>query len=317
VTLSFYPAYWTSLMFWGEVSLGCLIVALLQYLTGGRWGAAALPFLRAGIAAGAWLLPGFLILPFALGKIFPWTAGLPPEIAARGHWLQPGFFLARTLLYLIAFSLAGMAVLRRRRPEAPAWAGPLLIGVILILSLASTDWMMSVDPGFASSLYPFLVAAGAFVAVFSGLAWIAARDSGMEARLRADFGKLLFAAICFWGYINLSQLLIIWTGNLPHEASWYVDRTSHGWRPFTVVLFLLHFAVPFALLLSRPLKEDPRRLGRVAAGLFLVHYLEVFWMTGPRTGEPLRFDPFAVLLPLAMGWLWLHAFRRRLAKEKA
>jgi hypothetical protein len=315
VSLAFFPAYWTALMFWTEVSLGCLIVTLLQFLTGGRWGLAALPFLRAGVASWFLVLPGFLVLPFAMAKIFLWTAGLPPELAGRAHWLQPVPFLGRTVFYLAAFSFACLAVLRWRRTDPPPWAGPLLVGVLLVVSLASTDWMMSLDPSFASSLYPFLFAAASFVVVLSGLAWLMSRQTGIEPRLLADFGTLLFASVCFWGYIELGQLLIIWTGNLPHEASWYVNRTSLGWRPFTVMLFLLHFALPFALLLSRPLKANPRRLGMVAAGLFLVHYLEVFWMTGPRPGEPLRFDPFTVILPLAMGWIWVQGFRRYLQRE--
>ncbi|HEY8965575.1 MAG TPA: hypothetical protein VIM58_03975, partial [Candidatus Methylacidiphilales bacterium] len=201
-------------------------------------------------------------------------------------------------------------------PEAPAWAGPLLVGIALVLSLASTDWMMSLDPRIASSLFPFLFAAGAFVAVFSGLAFLMSR-TGIEPDLLADFGKLLFASLCFWGYIELGHLLIVWTGNLPHEATWYLSRVEHGWKPFTVALFFLHLGIPFFLLLSRPLKEAPRFLGAIAGGVFLVHYLEVFWMTAPRDGLPLRFDPFDPLLFLGIGWAWVHFFRRHLRKEAA
>ena len=320
MSYAFLSPYWTALMFWTEVSVGCLIVALLQWLTGGRWGRVSLPFLRAGMTGYFILLPFFLPAFLFLSHIFPW-AGVPPiDLAARAEWLRPSLFLLRSVLYLAVFASAIVVTLRWRKPEPPPWAGPLLVGVIVTVSLASTDWMMSVDPGFASSLYPFVYVSGALVAVFAGLAYAAARSQSLgqaeaDPLLLADFGKLLFAAILFWGYIELSQFLIIWTGNLPHEASWYLDRVSLGWRSLTVLLFGLHFFLPFGVLLSRPLKENPRRLALVAGIAFVIHYLAVFWLTAPRPGIPFRFDPFDVLLPLALGSVWRRAVRHRLHEE--
>ena len=84
-----------------------------------------------------------------------------------------------------------------------------------------------------------------------------------------DHGKWMLAFVMVWAYFSFSQWLIIWAGNLPEEISWYMTRLSGGWLWVGLALVLFHFAVPFALLLSRPFKRDMMRLvvaGGVAAG---------------------------------------------------
>ena len=194
------------------------------------------------------------------------------------------------------------------------WAGPSLVAVVLVLSFASSDWMMSLEPSFYSSLYPFIYFSGAMVGTLAGLC--ALLGLGQERRLFPAepellhaLGKLLFAAVLFWGYIVFSQFIIIWTGNLPDEADWYVVRANHGWQWLTIFVVLFHFAVPFCLLLSQPLKRDARRLGRIAAALFVVHFAEVFWLMAPKKGVHFYFNPFDLVLPLLIGacWLWFVA----------
>ena len=311
-----FSAYWYGLMFWTELSLGCLIVALLQYLTGGRWGRVGFPLLQTGMRGLFFLVPLYLPAFFTLPLIFPWAAPGPMETARL--WLNPAAFILRTILYLAALARIAIQVCRWQPPgvlqgpdAARTWSGPLLVATVVLLSLASADWMMSLQRDFYSSLYPFLYFGGAMVVVFSLLSACAAflQRRGLwpeDPGLRHDYGKLLFAAVLFWGYLTFSQFIIVWNGNLPREAAWYVARTSGGWFPFTMGVLLLHFAVPFCLLLSRRLKRDSRRLLVVAGGLFGVHFAEVCWMTAPRLGHGFHLDPFAFLAPILIGawWAW-------------
>ena len=51
-----------------------------------------------------------------------------------------------------------------------------------------------------------------------------------------------------------------------------------GWR-WPLVLF--HFAVPFAILLSRGVKRNPRRLSWLALGLLVVCWVDLYWQVAP------------------------------------
>ena len=43
-----------------------------------------------------------------------------------------------------------------------------------------------------------------------------------------DIGKLTLAFVMLFAYFSFSQWLIIWSGNLPDEISWYLQRIR-GW----------------------------------------------------------------------------------------
>lgn len=315
---SFFPAYWFGLMFWTQLSVGCLVLLLVQFLTGGKWGEASAPLLRGGAGGLYILLPLFLPVFFALPHIFSWThiqVGVSSMALVRKRiWLNPAAFIIRA-----AFFLGILTALTRYwcrpglspRSRVAGWSGPALVCVIVVLSFASSDWMMSIEPSFYSSLYPFMYFADAMVvslALICGtLSWFQLRGI-MSPNLGVlhDLGQLLFSAVLFWGYIVFSQFIIIWTGNLPDEADWYVVRSTRGWQWLTNFVILFHFAVPFCLLLSQKLKRDPRRFLRFCCVLFVIHFAELFWLMEPQKGSGIYLNPFDIILPALIGacWFW-------------
>jgi hypothetical protein len=318
---AFFPAYWFALMFWVQLSLGCLSLLLIQFLTGGEWGRASAPFLRRGASGLLLLLPLFLPAFLALPHIFSWTT-INPDVSVqvlvnKQAWLNPTAFILRAIFFLAV--LTGLTLYWRRPGWSvgtigTGWSGPALVAVVLVLSFASCDWLMSIEPTFYSSLYPFMYFSGAMVGTLSALCAIFAflqvrSDVPVRPELLHALGKLLFAAVLFWGYIVFSQFIIIWTGNLPDEADWYVIRANHGWQWLTLFVVLFHFAIPFCLLLSQKLKREPRRLLRISAALFVVHFAEVYWMMAPKKGVGFYLNPFDLLLPPLIGacWLWFAA----------
>ena len=50
-----------------------------------------------------------------------------------------------------------------------------------------------------------------------------------------DHGKLMFAFVMLWAYFSVSQLLIIWSANLPEEMPFYLERLHGPWYPVSVV----------------------------------------------------------------------------------
>jgi hypothetical protein len=321
---AFFSAYWYGLMFWMQLSIGCLIVLLIQNLTGGAWGRASAPLLRLGVAGLFVLMPLFVPVFFALPHLFSWTAiqrGVSDQVLVnKMAWLNPPGFIVRTILYL---AILGVIAWRTQRAgtDGPglsrAASGLCLVGVVYTLSFASADWMMSLEPSYYSSLYPFMYFSGAMVCTLAllvaALAWGQLRgDTPPQPDVLHDVGKLLFASVLFWGYIEFSQYIIIWTANLPDEAAWYLVRSRHGWGWLTLFVMTFHLAVPFFLLLSQTLKREPRSIFRIGLGLFLVHFAELYWLMAPRRGSHFHLNLFDLLLPLLIGacWVWFIAGRR-------
>jgi hypothetical protein len=124
-----------------------------------------------------------------------------------------------------------------------------------------------------------------------------------------DLGKLMLAFLLLWAYVSFSQFLIIWSGNLPDEISWYRVRLDEGWGRVGLFLVLFHLAVPFLLLLSRELKRNLRRLGFLAAGLLGARVVDLYWLVGPELhlqGVAVHWMDAAA--SAAVGGLWLAAF---------
>src|SRR5205823_4398645 len=109
---------------------------------------------------------------------------------------------------------------------------------------------------------------------------------------RRDLGNLLLAFVMMWAYLSFSQFLLIWSENLPEEIPWYLKRTRGGWLWLALLLVVFQFSLPFLLLLSREIKQDPRRLAVVALLVLVMRYLDVFWWIEPAFSEGVHFYVF-------------------------
>jgi hypothetical protein len=86
-----------------------------------------------------------------------------------------------------------------------------------------------------------------------------------------------------------------------------------GWQWIGLALVLLHFALPFGLLLSRDLKRRSRTLMRVALLLLAMRWVDAYWMITPTFyphGLRVHWMDFAAVIGLA--GLWLAFYLRQL-----
>src|SRR5262249_40260844 len=135
----------------------------------------------------------------------------------------------------------------------------------------------------------------------------------IQTRHLHDLGKLLFAFIMLWAYFDFSQLLIIWSGNLPEEISFYRSRLYGDWGGIAIIVLVCHFFLPFFILLSRDVKRNRWLLPKVAIWMILMRCVDLFWMTRPDFGSkmhpasavPTVWDLGAIL---ALGGLWIWFF---------
>jgi hypothetical protein len=187
------------------------------------------------------------------------------------------------------------------------------------MTFCAMDWLMSLSPEWSSTIYGFYVIVGQVVAALAFVILMSLYLAGREplaGRFRSDhfhdYGKLLLAFIMIWAYFAVSQFLIIWSGNLPEETSWYMGRMNGGWKWFSLLLVFTHFFLPFVLLLSRNLKRDRTRLAKVAAMMLVVRWLDLHWLAAPAFHDHVTIHPLDVTTPLALGGVWFFLFAREL-----
>jgi hypothetical protein len=350
VPRQFFLSYLVAYMFWLGAALGSMALLMLQHLTGGAWGVV----LRRVFESGARTLPLLLLffVPIIIGlflggqSLYPWVEG--ERNPFQEVYLSIPFFIVRVLVYF-AIWLAVTFVLNRWSAEQDRAAmtpqqvrrfrllsGP---GIALYggtITLAAVDWLMSLTPNWYSTIFPPLVAVSQ---VLTGMALSLAVALLLATRFRAayapatpdlmlrpdvmrDLGNLLLAFVMLWAYMSFSQFLLVWVGNLPEEIPWYLQRVRAGWQVIAVALIVLHFGLPFLLLLSRDIKQDPRRLAAVAVGILVMRFVDVLWWVEPTYSDAVGTAPrgyafwlLDVAAAACLGGLWVWWFLGQLRQR--
>ncbi|HYH45167.1 MAG TPA: hypothetical protein VEG34_05730 [Thermoanaerobaculia bacterium] len=331
-------SYLVAWVYWMGVSLGCFALLMIHHLSRGGWGVVARRILEAATRTLPLLL--VLALPlFLLGlpRLYLWAqpGGMATDaiLQHKAQYLNVKWFLIRQALYFAVWLIPMFVINRLSRQQDETGdpllfrrmqkvAAPGLLAYALAVNFASVDWLMSLQPHWYSTIYGVYLmgsqalAALAFVIV---VALFLARREPMSRvflpRHFHDYGKLFLAATMLWAYFSFSQFLIIWAGNLPEEIEFYLERMRHGWGVVAVAVVLLHFILPFLLLLSSDLKRT-RGLGAVAILMLVARLVELFWQVEPafEHHEPALYWLY-LTVPLALGGLWLFWFMRELKKR--
>jgi hypothetical protein len=326
----FLSSWLLGVTYWLGISIGCLALAMIHHLTGGAWGIPVRRVFEA--AAGVLPLLALLFLPvlFGLDELYLWArpeAAADPVLQHKAPYLNEPFFVLRSAAYFLAwgglaFWLRGLSSRQDRAPDPAltkrmqAVAAPGLVVWAMVTTFAYVDWLMSLEPHWFSTIYGVYFFGGTGLASMAFLIVVAlllARREPLAGLIGPrhfhDWGKLMFAFVLLWTYFAVSQLIIIWTGNLPEEIEWYLHRMSHGWQYVGLALALGHFALPFALLLSRDLKLHMQRLAGVAAFVLVMRWVDHLWQIAPAFHpEGVRVHWLDVAAPLAVGGLWLATF---------
>ncbi len=318
--------YLVAFSYWAGIAFAAVTLLMIFHTFRAKW----MVVLRRPLEAMATTVPLFLVLsvPILLfaGDIYSWVN---PEAAGiftahelhilhgKHGYLNVGFFIGRTIAYFLlagffAFRLFGLSVkqdasgdpqLTQKQRNTAIGGLPVLA---LVITFASFDWMMSLNPIWFSTIFGVYYFAGSFWNTIAILIIVTTLARGKDQygqfvsiEHMHNLGKLLFAFTCFWGYIAFSQLLLIWIANLPEEVPFYEVRFNGEWVGVGIALIVGHFVVPFALLLSRELKRTPTRLSLVAGWALLMNLLDIYWLVMP------TLDKDHATLPWTMPFAWI------------
>ncbi len=350
---SFLHSYLLAFIFVLGLSLGSLGLLMLQHLTGGHWGIVIRRPLESATRSLPLVFVLFFPIFFGMKYLYQGHPDFPEQnIPASTGWLNApasgegalspfqqsyltaDWFKIRALIYFAVWLLLVFFFnrwskeqdvnredrsLRRNLKMA---AGPGIILYVFAMSFAAIDWVMSLSPHWASTIYGFLFVAGQLIssmslmiAVIVLLAQTEPFSGIVQKRHLHDLGKLLLAFVMLWAYFDFSQLLITWSGNQPEEISFYRSRLYGGWGVVAVIVLIFHFFVPFFLLLSRDLKRNPKALPKVALWLIFMRFVDLYWMTRPEFSSNALPNFWDLAAPLALGGLWFFFFAWQLKQR--
>lgn len=341
---AFFSSFHFGFTFWLMITLGCTGLTYLHHAIRASW---SLSILRVLEAANKTLpLMAGLFVVVALGmwteQIFPWTnqnAVAASELLQRKAWyLNKWGWTIRAIVFW-AFWILTTQYLNRssarqdktrdndlaqaRTNRAAPW------GVLFVVSItfAYTDWLMSLDPAWYSTIYGvWWFTSGNLSAVALGTVWVLANrfrrpyNEVITPKLTKDLGNMMLGFTMFWAYVSLSQFLIIWSGNLPEEIPFYINRFTGPLVYVGAFLIIASFFTPFGLLLSGRTKREPKLLLNVAIFILVIRVVDVFWQVTPFFKVGLQ----AVNLPayaldagafFGIGGLWLALFTGDLLKS--
>lgn len=259
---------------------------------------------------------------------------------SKKFWLSPPMYLVRVVFYLAVWSVLGMWYWRTsvvqdssgdpaltRRMEK--WSAPALLILGVTLTLGAFDLVKSLDPTWYSTIFGVYFFAGGAVSAFAAVIVVLfiCQRSGLLRRSVTrehyhDLGKYLFGFTFFWGYIAFSQYMLIWYAAIPEEAKWFarrgastVDAHFSGWSVLSIVLLVGMLFVPFAGLMSRRAKRNPKVLAFWAAWILVFHWVDLYWMVMPEYSPSFVFGPIEVLTLAGIGGIVIAAYVRLLSQH--
>jgi hypothetical protein len=331
-------------------SVGGLALLMVQYCSGGKWGL----LLRRPLEAMSRTLPlvfvYWVVVALSVKKLYLWAAVNDVSAALKSGWINEvqahAIEFKRPMLNPTAFVVAGLicfaiwgfytwrlnALGLERDAASPAttpeWikrleniSGPGIVIYALTMTAAVIYWVMSLDPTWYSSVYGLLFLVGQAYGVLAlsiivviSLSTAEPFKTILRQTEQHDLGKFLFAFVMLNIYLAFSQFLIIWSGNLPEEIPWYLDRIRGHWGVIITLDFLFHWLIPFTLLLSRDLKRNKKRLVRICQWMVFARAFDLFWLIEPNFKDAARNLHFSwgileyAAVPTAMVALWIAYF---------
>jgi hypothetical protein len=217
----------------------------------------------------------------------------------KAAYLTVPFFLIRAVLIfgvLLTLSFLLWDQSTRQDSDGDKWhtttALKIAAGGLPFFAFATAfggfDWLMTLDyHWFSTMLGVHFFAGGLVTALATGtLTLLILRSLGRlhscftEEHMH-DITKLLFGFTVFWAYISFSQYFLIWYANIPEETWFFQIRKEGAWQWTSWALPIAHFAIPFIVLLPRPMRRNGFVVGAVCVWLLLAQVFETYWMVRP------------------------------------
>jgi hypothetical protein len=316
----FFRSYMVAFAFTAATGLGATFFVMVQYLTGSAWSVTVrriMENIMITLPVGALL---FIPIAFGLKSIYSWTdaamVAADPALRLKAGYITENAFVTRTYIYFLLWSIWIFSIAHQSTKQdtqksirqmhiASRWSAPGLFLVIGVGTLASYDWLMSIEPKWYSTIFGLYILAGGALTFMSIVTLVALgfRRAGILNRSITmehyhDLGKWMFALVAFYTYMAFSQFLLIWYANLPEETIWYRHRSAGSWIYIALAMPFVRFFIPFFILICRPAKRNLTILGTMAVWCVVMEYVDLYWVVMPayyKDGPQIHWLDFATL----------------------
>ena len=289
-------------VYYVTLSLSAVFFLALHYVSGAKWS----EVLRKIPEAVSVYLPvgGFMILLVTFGAhfLFHWShhdvIAQDPILLGKSGYLNIPFYIARLVVIIGLWSFFAWKLRQNSRKQDATldifyFKKNIFVSVIFLffmgysLTLASTDWIMSLEPHWYSTIFGIYNFSGLFVNGLAVITLIAIylKQKNLLPEINEnhfhDLGKYLFAFTTFWAYIWFCQFVLIWYANIPEETVYYYKRLNNNWDWLFYLNFAMNFVVPFFMLLPRSTKRNTAILARVCILLLVGRWLDLYLLMSP------------------------------------
>lgn len=279
-----------------SLAIGATFFAALQYITQSGWSAG---FVRVPQAMGNFIpVAAILMIPllFGLHHIYEWShaeALDDPLIAHKAPYLNVPFFVGRFVFYFLVWifltQLLRRFSLREDRESGLTWfrksefySKVYIFSLALTFSLATFDWIMSIDVHWFSTIFAVRNFVMAFFHASAVIALIILILNKMghfpflsKAHIR-DFSKYIFILSIIWTYTWFAQYILIWYANIPEETVYYLPRTQGEFMPLFYGELVINWLVPFLLLMIGQVATNKNAVIFVACVLMIGQWIDVY-----------------------------------------
>ena len=316
----FFRSYLVAFSYTAVIGLAGFFFVMVQFLSGSAWSVTVrriMENIMITLPAGAVL---FLPVAFGLREIYSWAdpafVQADAVLRLKAGYLNENAFLIRTYIFFALWSLWIFSIYRqstrqdtersvRQMHIASRWSAPGLFLVVVVGTLASYDWLMSLEPKWYSTIFGLYILAGGAVSFWSvvtliclGFRRAGVLKNSITQEHYHDLGKWMFSMTAFYTYIAFSQYLLIWYANLPEETIWYRNRTQGSWLWISLAMPFIRFVIPFFTLLCRPAKRSLAVICGIAVWSLVIEYVDLYWIVMPefyKTGPQPHWLDFATL----------------------
>jgi hypothetical protein len=289
--------------FFFALGLGALFFLALNYATESGWYASVKRVIEAVagfLPYGMGLLGLFLLIITLLdgAHIYIWMDSEVVKhdeiIQGKTAYLNVWFFWIRTLIYFITYFLFLRGFQKRSLEEDERGGTDLhfknykkgatfLVFFAVFSSTSAWDWLMSIDVHWFSTLYGWYTFAGMWCSsmVVLVITTMYLKKMGYLPKVNEshihDLGKWTFATSFLWSYLWFSQFMLIWYANIGEEVTYYAMRIEN-FKFLYFAMFIINFAFPMLILMSRDAKRNFGILTFVGLIILTGHWLDVYIM---------------------------------------